>query len=201
MKKITLLLTFIIGIYFTQAQEQTTTKDKFELLKEQSTTKILYDRVAQIAQLTKKSDEALNPIHFKQAFHEIQRSDYLNRLPNLVILEEATERGFANNAIPISILISDFDVLKQEVKQNNLLQMNSQNQFEPTNPSFDYFETHHIALVSPLIKQLKGTKIEFELTNNLVFNTTSNQISKIEANFDNKGFINLSLNKKFTIDF
>src|SRR5690606_8251015 len=109
--------------------------------------------------------------------------------------------GFANNAIPISILISDFDVLKQEVKQNNLLQMNSQNQFEPTNPSFDYFETHHIALVSPLIKQLKGTKIEFELTNNLVFNTTSNQISKIEANFDNKGFINLSLNKKFTIDF
>src|SRR5690606_37110993 len=40
----------------------------------------------------------------------------------------------------------------------------------------------------------------FELTNNLVFNTTSNQISKIEANFDNKGFINLSLNKKFTID-
>ena len=201
MKKITLLLTLFIGINLTQAQENSSSEHKFELLKEKSTTKILYDRVAQIAQLTKQKNNALNPMHFKQAFYEIKRSDYLNRLPDLEVLNKATERGFANDVIPISILISDFDVLKKEVKQNNLLQVNAQNQFEPTDDNFEYFETYHTALISPLVKQIKGTKIEFELTNDLVFNTTSNRISKIEADFNNKGYITLNLNKKITIDF
>lgn len=200
-KKILLVLTLIFGFTVIQAQEKSTSKHRFDLLKEKSTTKILYDRVAHVAKLTESKEEAFNSTYYKQAFYEIQRSDYLERLPALEILENETKQGFVSKLIPISILVSEFDVLKSEVRTNGMLQYNSNEQYEPTSSTFDYFETHKIGLASPLIKQLKGTKIDFVLKNDLIFNTTSSQISKIEANFDNKGFIKLNENQKITINF
>lgn len=201
MKKITLLLFLFIGIINLIAQENTTSKHRFELLKAKSTTKILYDRVAQVAELTKPENKEQNPIHFKQAFYEIQRADYLNRLPSLDILENETEKGFANNVIPISVLISDFDVLKPEVKTENKIQLNVNSQYELVDSTYDCFTTHSIGLVSPLIRQVKGNSVVFQLKSGLIFNTTNQKISKLEANFDNQGFIKLNENKIFTIDF
>ncbi|WP_221259054.1 hypothetical protein [Flavobacterium okayamense] len=201
MKKITLLLILFLGLNTFNAQESNSSSHRFELLKQKSSTKILYDRVAQIAELTKEKNVAFPSIYYKQAFHEIQRSDYLNRLPNLDYLEDETEKGFANNLIPISVLIADFEVLKNEVKSQNLIQLNSNNQYEAIDPNFEYFTTHSIGLVSPLIKQLKGKNIEFIVKNELVFNTTSIAIDKIEANFNNQGFKRVNVDEKFTIDF
>lgn len=201
MKKILLVLTLIFGFTLIQAQEKSTSKHRFDLLKEKSTTKILYDRVAHVAKLTEPNEKAFNSTYYKQAFYELQRSDYLERLPALELLENETKQGFAEELIPISVLISEFDVLKPEVRTNGLLTYNSNEQYEPTSSTFDYFETHNIGLVSPLIKQLKGTKINFILKSDLIFNTTSNGISKIEANFNNQGFIKLNENKKVSIDF
>lgn len=87
MKKILVVLTLIFGFTVIQAQEKSTSKHRFDLLKEKSTTKILYDRVAHVAKLTESKEEAFNSTYFKQAFYEIQRSDYLERLPALEILE------------------------------------------------------------------------------------------------------------------
>lgn len=201
MKKITLLLlTFISCSIFAQEQEYDS-KKLFELVKDISKTKIIYDRVSPVADLTNGSDKTLNSVLYKQAFYEIQRADYLNRLPNLELLEIETEKGFSNNIIPISILISEFEKLKPEVKDQNLLQLNSNNQFVPTSSNFNYFNEYKIGLASPLIKEIKGTIVTFKLDNQLIFNTTQNSIQKIEANFNNQGFQLLQKNKNITIDF
>lgn len=201
MKKITLLLlTFISCSIFAQEQGYDS-KKLFELVKDISKTKIIYDRVSPVADLTNGSDKTLNSVLYKQAFYQIQRADYLNRLPNLELLEIETEKGFSNNIIPISILISEFEKLKPEVKDQNLLQLNSNNQFVPTSSNFDYFNEYKIGLAAPLIKELKGTTVTFKLDSQLIFNTTQNSIQKIEANFNNQGFQLIQSNKNITIDF
>ena len=173
----------------------------FDLLKDKTQTKILYNRVAPIAELTNQNQEIKNSIYFKQAYHEIQRSDFLERLPSLDLLEKETESGFANNITSISVLVSEFESIKESVRTNNQLQLNHNNQYEITNPNIDYFNNYTIGLASPLIKQLKGINQKFILKDNLIFNTTSKSINRIEANFNNQGFITLSSNDEITINF
>lgn len=201
MKKITLLLfLFIFGIGLGQRND-TSNNNRFELLKNYTQTKILYDNVAPIAELKKTNNTAFSTLYYKQAFHEIQRSDFLNRLPKIETLDKETEKGFANSIIPISVLVSKFEAIKQSVIDQNQLQLNSNNQYEPISNEIDLFDTYEIGLVSPLIKQLKGTEIKFKLDSNLIFNTTSNGIAKIEANFDNTGFKTIIADKINTVNF
>lgn len=201
MKKITLLLfLFIFGIGLGQRND-TSNNNRFELLKNYTQTKILYDNVAPIAELKKTNNTAFSTLYYKQAFHEIQRSDFLNRLPKIETLDKEIEKGFSNSIIPISVLVSKFEAIKQSVIDQNQLQLNSNNQYEPISNEIDLFDTYEIGLVSPLIKQLKGTEIKFKLDSNLIFNTTSNGIAKIEANFDNTGFKTIIADKINTVNF
>ena len=176
-KKI-LPLIVIFSISFSFGQEIDKKSKAFDLLKPHTQTKILYDKVGTVAKLTETKTEPLSSLDFKQAFHEIQRADFLERLPKIDFLEAKTEKGFAENIIPISILISEFDAIKPSVREQNQLQLNSNNQYEITDSSIDYFNIHKIGLASPLIKQLKGTQITFKLSDELVFNTTNKTISK-----------------------
>lgn len=69
MKKITLLLlTFISCSIFAQEQGYDS-KKLFELVKDISKTKIIYDRVSPVADLTNGSDKTLNSVLYKQAFY------------------------------------------------------------------------------------------------------------------------------------
>ncbi|MEZ4853446.1 hypothetical protein [Flavobacterium sp.] len=200
MKKIT-LLTLLFFVVISWSQNKDSRNNQFDLLKDKTQTKILYNRVAPIAKLTSKKEDACNTLYYKQAFYEIQRSDFLNRLPSLTTLEKATEEGFASRIIPISILVSEFEALKPSVKAQNQLILNNNNQYEPVSNAIDLFDTYKVGLASPLIKQLKGTSIQFQLKSDLIFNTTNKTISKIEVNFNNLGFKTINENEIITINF
>lgn len=196
---------FVAVLFFSASSNAQEIKEKnktFDLLKNHTQTKILYDKVGAFAKLTEDKTEPLSSIEFKQAYHEIQRADFLERLPKIDFLETKTEKGFSENIIPISILISEFEAIKPSVRAQNQLQLNANNQYEITDLSIDYFDTHKIGFASPLIKQLKGTQIAFKLSDELIFNTTNQTISKIEINFNTgKGFEKISSNQIIYTDF
>ncbi|MFI0425431.1 MAG: hypothetical protein ACH34V_00625, partial [Flavobacterium sp.] len=167
-------LLFVAVILFSASSNAQEIKEKnkaFDLLKNHTQTKILYDKVGAIAKLTDVQTKPLSSLDYKQAYHEIQRADFLERLPKIDFLETKIEKGFAENIAPISILISEFEAIKPSVRTQNQLQINANNQYEITDFSIDYFNIHKIGFASPLIKQLKGTQIAFKLSDELIFNT------------------------------
>lgn len=198
-------LLFVAVILFSASSNAQEIKEKnkaFDLLKNHTQTKILYDKVGAIAKLTDVQTKPLSSLDYKQAYHEIQRADFLERLPKIDFLETKIEKGFAENIAPISILISEFEAIKPSVRTQNQLQINANNQYEITDFSIDYFNIHKIGFASPLIKQLKGTQIAFKLSDELIFNTTTQTISKIEINFNTgKGFQKISSNQIISADF
>lgn len=201
MKKF-LPLIFIFIVSFSFGQEVEKKSKTFDLIQTYTQTKILYDKVGTFANLTATRTTPLSSTDFKQAFHEIQRADFLERLPKIDFLEAKVEKGFAENIVPIAILISEFEAIKPSVREQNQLQLNANNQYEITDSSIDYFNIHKIGIASPLIKQLKGTQINFKLTDALIFNTTNHTISKFEVNFNTgKGFEKISNNQTVSVDF
>ena len=123
--KITLL---IFGFYSLISFGQ----DKsYDLLKNKSETKIIYDKVFGISNATELKKEDITSTYFFQVYHEMQRADFLNRLPKLETLKEAANLGFAQNQVPLSILITDFDKISQKSINNGDLVLNADQQFEP----------------------------------------------------------------------
>ena len=201
MKKITILLTtFIISFAF--SQEGASSKSMFKLLEEHTETKILYNQVAPISEATNIKNNNIEHLYFLQVYHEIQRADYTQRLPKLNVLEKESQRGISKKYVPLSILISEFESIKPEIKTNNKLRLNSNNQYEITDTSIEYFDKYSIGIISPLISKFKGTNVSFILNSDFIFNTTQKRISKIEINFNNgEGWKKIIENKGIEINY
>lgn len=201
MKKITTLLTILV-VSITFAQKDTSSKAMFELLKNNTETKILYNQVAPISEATNIKKEGIEHLYFMQVYHEIQRADYLERLPKLDILEKESQRGIAKKYVPLSLLISEFESIKPEIRTNNTLHLNSNNQYEIVDNSIDYFDKYSIGIASPLINKFKGTNVSFILGSDFIFNTTQKSITKIEINFnDQQGWKRVIENKSIEINY
>ena len=201
MKKITLFTTLLFAsLVF--SQKGTSSKEMFELLKPHTETNILYNQVAPISEATNLKKEDIDHLYFMQVYHEIQRADYLERLPKLNILEKESQLGIAKKYVPLSLLISEFESIKPEVKSNNLLYLNSQNQYEITDNSVEYFNKYSIGIISPLVSKFKGRNVSFKLGSDFIFNTTQKEISKIEVNFnDGKGWQRITENLSININY
>jgi hypothetical protein len=152
MKKITTLLTILV-VGFGFAQENKNSRDKFKPLEAHTETKILYDQVSAISKTTEIKQEGIEHLYYMQVYHEMQRADFLNRLPKINFLEEEARSGFANEYIPLFILICEFEALKLVVKSDKLLSLNSSDQYEITDNSIDYFDKHSIGVISPLVSR------------------------------------------------
>ncbi len=201
MKKITTLLTIFI-VSFAYAQKNSNPENMFELLKNYTDTKILYNQVAPISEATNIKKEGIEHLYYMQVYYEMQRADYLKRLPELEVLEKESQLGIAKKYVPLSLLISEFESIKPEIKTNNQLHLNSNNQYEITDTSIDYFDKYSIGIASPLINKFKGTNVTFILDSDFVFNTTQKNISKIEINFNNEqGWQRIIENKSITINY
>lgn len=198
-KKITLVAILLLQ-FSLYSQEKSKVSNTFDLFKDISNTKIVYNRVAPIANLITPKTTPLTSIKYKQSYHEIQRADFLGRLPELDNLEKETDKGFAENYLPLSILISEFENIKPELKNSNTINLNNQNQLVPTQ-NINYFDTHKIALAGLLIKELKGKSFTIHLKNDLIFNTTSSTLSKVEVKIDNGDFFTVSINQPKSIVF
>lgn len=192
--KITFFALFSILFSFAQ-------KGEYDLLKEHTQTKILYNQVFDISKITKTKKDEISAMYFRQVYHEIQRADYLHRLPKYEILKKEADDAFFSKQIPLSILISEVETIKTEALENNIISKNN-NQFVLNNPSADAFQKHEIALMAPLVSKSKNKTVEFILKDKNIFNTTSNNIQAIYISFtDNDLWLTVSVNQPFKVDF
>ncbi len=175
---------------------------KYDLLKNKTQTNILYDRVFSVSNATNLKLEEISTNYFLQVYHEMQRSDFQNRLPVLEKIREQANLGFAQKQIPLSILISDFETIKPaEIESKNIF-LNENNQMEMKTGTPTPFEKHSINLIGALLQKSKSNHVDFILKDNLIFNTTNRSISSISVNYnDSKSWKTINLNKAFKINF
>jgi len=174
----------------------------YDLLKNKTQTNILYDRVYNISNATNLKSEGITSNNYLQVYNEIQRADFDNRLPNIATIRAEADKGFANNQIPLSILISDFETLKTSEIENKNVFLNSNNQMEMKAGIDAPFELHNINLIGALLPKTKTNSVDFILKSNLIFNTTTRTISSISVNYDDsKNWRTIVQNQPFHITF
>ena len=173
MKKITLLVISLLSL-FTFGQDKSC-----DLLQEKSQTKIIYDRVFGLADATKARQKDVSTSYFIQLYHEIQRADFLKRLPQLEVLKNAGKLGGVQNEIPLSVLITDFEKIRANAIESVDVFLNANQQYQPKEGSATIFERHSANLISPLVGTAKTNTITFVLKDAFIFNTTNRTISNI----------------------
>ncbi len=195
--KITLAFIILISV-FASAQNQ---EHKFDLLKDKTQTKILYDRVFGISNATNLDNKPVSSLFFKQVYHEIQRADFLNRLQKYDYLKEQSNLGFAENKVPLSVLITEFESRNKVAIENHNFYLDANGQWNVASIS-DAFDKHNLALLAPLLDSFTSKVVTFILKDNLIFNTTNKSIQKITADFnDGKGFRILTVNHAIKVEF
>jgi pimeloyl-ACP methyl ester carboxylesterase len=150
----------------------------FDLLNNKTRTHILYDRVFGISNAAQPRQSNITSDYFMQVYHEIQRADFLNRLPKLASIRAAAKNGFVQNQIPLSILITDFEKINPQNEKQNFL-VNANNQLEAISNTKDLFDKHSLVLMAPLVSMSKTNRITFSLQDELIFNTTNKEIKSI----------------------
>lgn len=192
--KITFIALFSILFSFAQ-------KGEYDLLKDHTQTKILYDQVFDISKITKTKKDEISTMFFRQVYHEIQRADFLQRLPKYESLKKEADDAFFTKQIPLSILISEVETIKPEALENNIISKNN-NQFLLNNSSADVFQRHEITLMAPLVSKSKNKTVEFILKDKNIFNTTSKTIQDIFMSFaEDNLWRSVSINQPIKVDF
>ncbi|MFN3968028.1 T9SS type A sorting domain-containing protein [Flavobacterium sp.] len=194
--KITLLLIAVFSIS-AFAQDKT-----YDLLKDKTETGILYDQVFGISNASEQRKAEITPNYFLQVYHEMQRADFLQRIPKLEKLREAANLGFAKNQVPLSILISDFEKINPTATENGDLFLNANNQFQLQPNAQNVFEKHSLNLISPLLSKSKSNQVSFILSDELIFNTTNRTIQNIAIQAKGEEtWKSISRNSPFKISF
>jgi len=195
-RKITLLF-FSFFSLITFAQDKS-----YDLLRDKTETNILYDRVFGISNATEQKKQEVTSAYFLQAYHEIQRADFLQRLPKLEKLREAASLGKVQNLVPLSILVADFEKINPTATENGDLFLNANNQFQLKPNVQNAFEKHSINLISPLLPKAKSNQVSFILKDEFIFNTTSRIIQNIAFQTNGEeSWRTISINTPFEINF
>ena len=193
--QITILSLFTILFSFAQ-------NGKYELLKDKTKTNILYDQVFELSKITTEKKEIISSLFFKQVYHEIQRADYLQRLPKYDILKKEADNAFFSKQIPLALLISEVETIKPEVFENHQITKNNREQLVLDPVVSDAFQEHEIVLIAPLVSKSKNKTVEFILKDKNIFNTTSKTIQAIYISFtDNDLWLTVSVNQPIKFDF
>lgn len=196
MKKIILLVILLLSL-FTFAQDKSC-----DLLQEKSQTKIIYDRVFGLADAAKARQKDVSASYFIQLYHEIQRADFLKRLPELEVLKNAGKLGVVRNEIPLSVLITDFEKISANAIESGDVFLNANQQYEYKNGGENIFHRHAVNLISPLLFKSRSNTLTFILKEEFVFNTTNRTLSSIAYQVkEDDQWSRIQQNQPFTIRF
>jgi pimeloyl-ACP methyl ester carboxylesterase len=193
-----LTITFLVYLFFGGfifAQDHA-----FDLLKSDTKTKILYDQVFPISKATTLDKSKVNSNQYLQVYHEIQRADFLERLPKLDFLQKCGDEGFNNNYIPLSLLITDFENINPEAIQSQKVILNSKKQYQIKDQSEPIFQENHLSLMGSLLGKTKARSVQFLLKKDLVFNTTDRVLSFVEVK-EKTVWRKINFDEIFTLNF
>lgn len=157
----------------------------FDLLQNQTETQILYNRVVPISKATQPNTENISAIYYRQLFSEISRSDFQQRLPDSKWLKEQGNLGFSQNQVPLSLLVGDFENIEKSSFETGKVNQNASGNFVLNSNPSEVFEKHQVSLMGSLLARAETDHPVFVLKNDLIFNLSNRNISKIEV-FDNQ---------------
>jgi pimeloyl-ACP methyl ester carboxylesterase len=188
---------FILTISFSYSQSK-----MYDVLVNKSETKILYDRVFGVSDAPNARKTQITANYYLQLYSEMQRADFLNRLPKLEKLRTNASKGFTQNQVPLSLLIADFEKINKNSFENGDLKLNSNNLISAKTNANNLFEKYSINILAPLLSKSQTKEVTFVLNEDMFFNTTNKIVESIsiEAN-NNENWIVVSKNKPFTIRF
>lgn len=190
--KITLLFIFLISI-LGYSQDKT-----YDLLKEKTETKILHDRVFDLSKAATICFKPINASTFNQFYHEIQRADFLQRLPKYDILKNEANFGKASKQIPLAILITEYETLKRtSIDNGDVFLQNTQYSVKPN--ATNVFTKHTASLLSPLL--FKANSNTFILKEDFILNSTNKKIISIELKLEGSNWTKINVNKSFQLNF
>ena len=192
--KITLLALFA-GFISTFAQDK-----MFDLLKDKTTTNILYNRVFALSHAEEMKTKEITSTYFLQVYHEIQRADFNNRLPKLETIRKTATLAAIKNQVPLSVLISDFESISENDLQNKFT-LNAANQLELKNNTTLALEKHSINIIAPIVAKSKTNEVAFVLNSDLIFNTTIREIKSISYANGFNSWQKINYNQPFTVNF
>lgn len=192
MKTTTTLLLFSLFSMLGFSQDKA-----YDLLKNKTTTNILYDRVFNLSKANSLDPKTISAITFNQVYHEIQRADFSQSLPKYEIVKAEAQLGKASNQIPLSILITDFETIKNEAIEKGDVYLNSNSNFVLKPNANEVFEKHSLNLMSALVA--KSTSSTFILKEDFVFNTTNKIISNISIKAENSSWKKIIFGQPFQL--
>ena len=169
----------------------------YDLLKNKTTTNILYDRVFNLSKANSLDTKIISATTFNQVYHEIQRADFLQSLPKYEVLKAEAQLGKASKQIPLSILITDFETIKNSAIERGDVYLNSNNNFTIKPNTNDDFEKHSLNFMSALVA--KSTSSTFILKEDFVFNTTNRVISNISIKTENSDWKRIVFGQPFQL--
>lgn len=193
--KITILLLFSLVCSFAQ-------DGKYDFLKDITKTKILYDQVFELSKVTKSDKELVSSNYFKQVYHEVQRADFLKRLPVYEELKKESNQAFFTKQIPLAILITEVETIKPSVFENQEISQNNNQQYILQSTSTDAFQVHELVLMAPLVGKSKDKNVNFILSDKHIYNTTSKTVQSISYRLnENQTWLTLPKNQVFQVNF
>ncbi len=192
MKTTTTLLLFSLFSILGFSQDKA-----YDLLKNKTTTNILYDRVFNLSKANTLDTKTISATTFNQVYHEIQRADFSQSLPQFEKLKEEAQLGKATKQIPLSILITDFETIKNTAIENGDVYSNSESHFVLKPNVSNAFEKHSLNMMSALVA--KSTSSTFILKEDFVFNTTNRIIASIAVKTENSNWRKINFNQPFQL--
>ncbi len=192
MKTTTTLLLFSLFSMLGFSQDKA-----YDLLKNKTTTNILYDRVFNLSKANSLDPKTISATTFNQVYHEMQRADFSQSLPKYEILKAEAQLGKATKQVPLSILITDFETIKNAAIERGDVYLNSNNNFALKPNTSDVFERHSLNLMSALVA--KSSSSTFILKEDFVFNTTDRIISSISIKTENSNWKRITFGQPFQL--
>lgn len=169
----------------------------YDLLKNKTTTNILYDRVFNLSKANSLDTKTISATTFNQVYYEMQRADFSQSLPKYKVLKTEAQLGKATKQVPLSILITDFETIKNAALESGDVYLNSSNHFTLKPNANHVFEKHSLNLMSALVG--KSSSSTFILKENFVFNTTDRIISGISIKTENSNWIKITFGQPFEL--
>ena len=178
-------------------------QDKFtQLDKSSMETTILYDRVYKVADITDETKQ-IDALYFIQAYSELSKADYALNFNTIETFKDASKIGFINNYVPIGIMHTAFDIINPEAIQNDIFTLDANHSvLRASENNISTFKTFERTLGTPLSGSVKGLQQTFKIMPELTINTTSQEITLIQIDFnDNLGYRTVSFGQDVTINF
>ena len=139
---------------------------------------------------------------FYQAYKTLGGEDSQNRFMDLESFKLKADDDLRKNKMSIVILNTDFEIIKEDALANGDIYIDSEGYIIKSENAAPIFELKELSIVTPLRTEHKGLNVNFNLFDENILNTTSNNISGISIDFDNgEGFRSIPLNTDFEVRY